>query len=369
MKQTEGKIGIREFMAIIMLSVGTKLTDDTPTILFGTAKNSAWISMVLIALLTIVPIFFLFKVFSVHKGKDLHEVNIHLFGKVLGNILSFGMLLFGFAALVLDSATYVDIISTMYFTKTPNIAIYIVLLIVCGYGAKKGIEQIGSTAWLTLFYLKVTLFIALAVAFTKGNLKFLFPLLGPGSWEIVKTAGSKMSILADFYFIGIIAPMVKSVKDFKKGTLFSFIIVGCEITISLIIYVALFDFTSIEVISYPFHEVILYISFGFINNVESVFLPFWLVAAFIRFSFYMYLVLVLFGGIFKINKHQYLIPVLVTLVIFLGIAPKSATYTLPYLRELLLTTLSPFFFALPIVMWLIAKVRGDFKHEASAEKT
>jgi len=367
MKQTEGKIGIREYVAILLLALGTKLTDDTPSLLYGTAKNSAWISMLLIGILTVVPILFLLKVFSVHRNKNLHELNLHLFGKVFGNIVSLGMLAFGFSALVLDSATYVNIISNIYFTKTPPIAIYIIMGIVCGYGAKRGIQHIGSAAWITLSYLKVTLALALFVAFTKGNSKFLFPLWGPGTKEIVKTAASKMSIFADFYFIGIIAPVVNSFKEFKKGTFIAFSFVLVEITIAIIIYVMLFDFTSIEVISYPFHEAILYISIGFLKNVESIFLPFWLIAAFIRFSFYLYMVLVLFGGIFKIKEYEYLVPVMVVLIVFLGTSPQFATYTVPYLREQLLMILSPIFFLLPCFMWLIAKVRGDFKNEVKKD--
>ncbi|SEM60653.1 spore germination protein (amino acid permease) [Mesobacillus persicus] len=368
MKQTEGKIGIREYTAIIMLSVGTKLTDDTPTVLFNSAKNSAWISLILIALLSIVPIWFLVKVFSVHQDKNLHDLNVYLFGKVLGHIISVGMLAFGFSALVLDSAIYVDIISSMYFTKTPSIAIYVVLVIVCGYGAKRGLQHIGSTAWLTLFYLKITLLFALAFAFYKGNTKLIFPLWGPGYWEIVKTAGSKMSIFADFYYLGIIAPMIDSFKSFKKGAFVAFAVVVPEILLALMIYVMLFDFTSIEVISYPFHEMILYISIGFLTNVETFFLPFWLVAAFVRFAFYFYLVLILFGAIFKIKEYEYLVPVISILVIFLGVFPKSAAFTIPGLREWMLTILSPMFFLLPCFMWLIAKVRGDFKNETSAQK-
>ncbi|MCM3670207.1 GerAB/ArcD/ProY family transporter [Mesobacillus maritimus] len=364
MKQNEGKIGIRDYMAIILLTLGSKISDDTPTLLYKTAKNSAWISMLGIALLSLIPILFLLKVFSVHRNKNLHEINVHLFGKVMGNLISMGVLLLGFSSFVLDTSVYVDIIGSMYFTRTPTLALYILMLVVCGYGAKRGIESIGSAAWLTLFYLKATLFLALIFAFTKGNLKFIFPLWGPGTLEIAKTTGSKLSIFADFYYLGIIAPLVSSFKEFRKGTLWAFAIVVVEITAALIIFVILFDFTSIEVISYPFHETILYLSIGFLSNVESMFLPFWLVAAFIRFSFYLYLVVTLFGGIFKIKEFEYLVPVFIVIVLFLGIMPKNLTYTLPYLREMILGILSPLFFILPILMWGMAKLRGDFKREA-----
>jgi spore germination protein KB len=55
------------------------------------------------------------------------------------------------------------------------------------------------------------------------------------------------------------------------------------------------------------------------------------------------------------------------LIVFLGVTPKNVTFTIPYLREHLLTILSPIFFILPCLMWLVAKVRGDFKIEVNKD--
>ncbi|KKK39297.1 hypothetical protein WQ57_03435 [Mesobacillus campisalis] len=367
MKQTKGKIGIREYVAIIGLTIGSKLSDDTPSILYSTARNSAWISLLLMTLLSIIPILLLLKVMSAHKGKNLHEVNLHLFGKVLGNLFSLVLLAIGFSFVVVDSERYVDIIGTMYFSRTPLIAIYVVLFIVCAYGAKRGIEHIGSTAWLAYFYIKVTLLVALGITFIQGIPELIFPLWGPGIGEIVKTAGSNLSIFADIFFLALIAPLVGTFKEYKRGTLIGFGIGAVEITVSLVLFVMLFDFTSIEVLKYPFHETIRYISIGFLTNVESIFLPFWLVAAFIRFSVYLYLVVVLFGGIFKIKDFEYLVPLMAVLIVALGNASTISVYRIPQLRELLLTWLSPIFFLSPCFMWLAAKLRGDFRNGTSTK--
>jgi spore germination protein (amino acid permease) len=367
MKQTRGKIGIREYVAIIGLTIGSKLSDDTPTIIYSTAKNAAWISLLVMSLLAIIPIMLLIKVMSAHKGKNLHEVNLHLFGRVLGNFFSLGLLIMGFTFVVIDSERYVDIIGSMYFSKTPLVAIYIVLFTVCAYGAKRGIEHIGGTAWLAYFDIKATLLVALVITFGKGIPELVFPLWGPGIVEIVKTAGSKMSVFADIFFLALIAPLVGTFKEYRRGTLIGFGIGAVEITVSLVLFVMLFDFTSIEVLKYPFHETIRYISIGFLTNVESIFLPFWLVAALIRFSVYLYLVVVLFGGIFKIKDFEYLVPLMAVLIIALGTASTVPEYRIPQLREHLLTLLSPLFFLSPCFMWLAAKLRGDFKNGTSAE--
>ncbi|WNF22333.1 endospore germination permease [Mesobacillus jeotgali] len=362
MKQTEGKIGIKEYVAIIALTVGTKLSDDTPTIIFENARNAGWIVVLLMGAMAFIPVFLLIKVFSAHKGKNLHEVIIHIFGKFFGTIISILLLVGGVAFITVDSGIYVDIIGTMYFTKSPPSIIYVILMLVCAYGAKRGIEQIGTVAWVLLPYLKITLLIALIVSMNAGHFGFIFPILGEGSMEILKASAKNISIFADLFFIGLIAPLVTSFKDFKKGTIFGLIMVTVEISLAMFTFVMLFDYTTAEMLSYPFHETIRYIQIGFLQNVETLFFPFWLVATFIRFSFYLYISAVLLGGILKIKEFEYLIPLITTMVILIGFAPESPSIVLFNMRQNLLMLLSPAFLFLPPLMWLIAKIRGDFKN-------
>ncbi|HAQ08083.1 MAG TPA: hypothetical protein DCR24_11375 [Bacillus bacterium] len=367
MKQNKGKIGIKEYVALISLSVGAKLSDDTPSIIFETSRNAGWISVILIAILSLIPIIALLRVFSVHKEKNLHEVIIHLFGKILGNFISIILLIGGTAAVIIDSGVYVDIIDTMYFPMTPTIVIYAILMFVCGYGAKRGIEQIGSASWLLFPYIKVTLLIAIIFTFMEGNKGYIFPIWGEGLLETAKTSAKYVSIYADFLFLGLIAPLVTSFKDLKKGTFLSLFIVTLEISIPLVAFVMLFDYTTAEMLNYPFHEMIRYIHIGFMANVETFFFPFWLVATFIRFSFYLYLVATLLGGILKIKEFEYLIPLLTAIILLIGIIPENPSITLYSMRKIILGLLTPAFMTLPLTMWFLAKIRGDFKNETTKD--
>jgi spore germination protein KB len=369
MKQNKGKIGIKEYMSIIALTIGSKLSDDTPSILYENAKNAGWIATILIGIISFIPVILLIKVFSAHKDKNLHEVIIHLFGKFLGNLISIVILIIGVAAVTVDSAVYVDIIGTMYFTQTPPSIIYIILMMVCAYGAKRGIEQIGSVSWLLLPYLKVTLLVALIVSIKEGSLGFIFPIWGESKLEIVKASAKSTAIFSDFLYLGLIAPLVASFKDFKKGTIITLFFVTAEISLAMVTFVMLFDYTTAEMLSYPFHETIRYIQIGFLQNVETLFFPFWLVATFIRFSFYLYLSAILLGGILKIKEFEYLIPLLTVLIILIGLAPDSPSIALYTMRQNLLMLLSPVFLAMPLLMWIIAKIRGDFKNEMVQESS
>lgn len=363
MEQQTGKIGIREYVAIVILVIGTKMADDTPAILYEKLYNSAWMTPIITGILAVIPIYFLLKILSHYPSKSLMDVMQKILGKPIGYAFVFILWIVGSLAVIIDSAIYTDIIGTMYFTRTPTIVLYTILMGVSAYGAQKGLEQIGSVAISVITYIKFSLLIALILTFSHGQVEFLFPIFGPGKWEIVKESSLKLSIFGDFLYIGAIAPFLKSAKDFKKGTWISLIILIIEIPIALAAYLFLFDYESVKLLNYPFHETIRYISVGFLSNLETFFFPFWLIATFIRFSIYLYLSATIFGWLFKIKTFEHIIPALATLFVFIGMIPETPTFSIFQIREKVLNIVTPFFFFLPLLLWMIAKLKGDFKNE------
>ena len=137
MKQQEGKLGIREYAAIAILMVGSKAMEDTPAMLYAHVKSAAWMVPIITGAIFI-PLYLLLKTFSVHQSKNLFQLIQHLFGKYIGYFICLAIFLINSAAISFDSRTYTDIIRTYYFTTTPNLIIYALLMSVCAYGAKKG---------------------------------------------------------------------------------------------------------------------------------------------------------------------------------------------------------------------------------------
>ncbi|MBY0121706.1 endospore germination permease [Bacillus sp. S/N-304-OC-R1] len=363
MEESKGKIGLREFVAIIFLTVGPKYGDDSPTILYKYLDTAAWMAPIIISILSIIPIYFMIKVLGNYEEKNLSDVIRRLFGKYIGFIILMILWIILICALTFDTAIYSNIITTMYFSETPLIAVYVVLMAVCAYGAKKGLQQIGSVSWAVLFWIKLSLLSVLIIILFRGEFSFLFPIFGPGPLEVVKDSSMRLTLYAEFLYLGLIYPYLSSKRHFKKAIWITLPLITVEITIAIIGFILLFDYVGVKMMNYPFHEAIRYLELGFLINIETFFFPFWLIATFVRFTFYLYLASLLFGDLFKIKHFEYLTPILATLVFFLGLIPESPTFTIFYLREKLLTYVSPLFFLLPIIIWILAVVRGEFKND------
>lgn len=366
MLEVQGKLGFKEYFAIIILVIGTKLTDNTPPIFFHVLKNAAWISPIIQGILVAIPLYLLIKVISHYKEQNLLKAITHLFGKYIGTFVVFIMWVIASIAIVIDSSTYSDIIESMYYPNTPALLIYGMLMFVCAYGAKRGIEHIGSVAWIFLPLIKISFVIAIILTISHGQVNFLFPLLGPGTWTIIKESSLKLSIFMDVLYLCILIPLIKNMKVFKKATWIGLIIIVIEIIVVFISYTMLFDYNASEMLGYPYHEIIRYIYIGFLTNMEMFFVPLWLMAAFIRFAVYLYINAILFGHIFKIKNFEYIIPSIATIIVFAGLIPDSRLYTLFHFRDLFINITTPIFFFLPCLLWILAKVKGVFNQD---EKT
>src|SRR5690606_15495399 len=228
-------------VAIVILSVGTKLSDDTPAILFSGLHNSAWMAPIIIGIISIFPVYFLIKLAAIYQAKSLAVIIKHLFGKYICFITLFFLWVIGFTALTVDSAIYTDIIGTMYFTRTPTLIIYSILMGVCAYGSKKGLEKIGSAAWSVIGWIKISLLCAIVIMIFQGQKAFLFPMFGPGKWEILKESSVKVSIYGDILYLGLIFPYLKSKHELRRGTWIALAIITIELSIAITAYIFLFD--------------------------------------------------------------------------------------------------------------------------------
>lgn len=358
----QDKIGLREFIAIILLTVASKLIDSTPVHFYTVLGNAAWMGPIISALVASILIYLLYIVISKYENRNLIDVIEILFGKYIGWFVIFILWVNLTLIIIIDSAINIDVIITMYYPNTPPFLIYFALLFVISFAVIKGIQAIGSAAWLFLFVIKFVLFLSLFIALGSGETSFLFPIFGYGEWPVIKYGIKNTAMFSDFLYFFILITMLRKQQEFKKGITTSFAIIIFEIVFAMITFLMLFDYKAITQLSYPYQELIRFISLGFITNVEIVFFPFLTLAMIIKFSVYMYLNMQLFGRLFKINKPEMVAPIIASVIGFLVMIPDSPAFIFPYYQHVLARYFSIIFISLPIIMFIIYKLKGGKQH-------
>ena len=216
----------------VLLMVGSKAYEDTPAILYSHVQNAAWMIPILSGGIFFIPLFLLLKTLSVFKDQSLFVVIQQLLGKYIGFVVCLLIFVINSFAISADSRKYTNIIRSFYFTTTPNLMIYAILIFVCAYGAKKGIQHIGSVSYLVIFYVLFSFYLALLLSTQDSNIEAIFPIWGPGKLEILKESTLRLTLFADFFILTTIIPYITSYKDFRKGTWIAFVCVIIQLSCS-----------------------------------------------------------------------------------------------------------------------------------------
>jgi spore germination protein KB len=362
MIQQPGKLGVREYVSLAIFMVGAKATEDTPTLIYSKVQNAAWMIPILSAGLFFLPLFLLLKTLTLFQGEDLFSVIQKLLGKYLGFVVCLLIFCISSYAISFDTRTYTNIIRTFYFTTTPNLIIYALLMIIGAYGARKGIQQIGSVAYLIVYFVILSLFLALGLSTQDGTIRSVFPIWGPGKLEILKQMPQKLTLFADFFLFTMLIPFSTSIKEFRKGTWVAFVYVSMQISAAILIYICMFDI-SLGGIGFPFHTAIRFISLGsFLPNVEIIFFIIWLMSTFIRFAAFLYINALMFGRLFKIKDFEHIIPSLAALYLFIGSIPEAPLDVTLVFKSFIQNVGGPMFAAISLLLWFVALLKGEFKH-------
>lgn len=363
MQKPDGKIGSREVFVLVAYMISVELSDLTPTFLFEEGKTATWMIPLMTGIMMI-PLFLLLSaLLKKYEDKGLIDIVYTLTGKYIGFIINFALFLIMFLNTALNSRDYVDIIQTLYLPRTPRTSIYILLMTAVWFIASRGLEVIGRTAWFVFPILTLVLGIFVVMALGKVDLSFLFPFWGSGWLETLKTSVQHIAIEGDILFLPVLFPYVRSHKEFKAPVLLGLLLSMVEMAGSFAIYIATFDYPSVNHILFPFHQTLSLIQLGrFFINIESLYFAFWVMASVIRYTIYLYLATAIFAYTLNIKEFEPLLLPIAGLVIMVGMIPGSPLEVVLVLRQnLLLKGTWIFLIALPIVLWVLSKIRGEHK--------
>jgi spore germination protein KB len=351
------KLGMKELIALLLISIGSKFTDGTPDLLFGKTYMATWMVPILSAIMIIVPLLLLLKLINSYK-MGIVDLTKHLSGKYVGTVLCITLFAISLIGTALLLGNYSKIVGSLYFPQTPTWVFQVLFGLSCFYLALGGAYRVGRTAWIVLPYIKLAIGLLLVLAiFEEWDKSYLFPIFGKGVDVLVKESFMYNSIFIETLLMAAILPYVKKIRDFSKATLLGLVIVVIEMTVFFLFYIMIFDAYSLQSIILPFQHLTRAVDLGrFISNFEGYFLAFWLVASIVKFSFYLLITNMLFVQTFKVKStHGNIILISITvIVVILGGLPENLIKSLFIYRDYVLNISSILFVLLPVVLWVLS---------------
>jgi len=235
----------------------------------GEAKNDAWISLI-VSIFMFMPMLLIFsRISSLYQGKDLFDILIVIFGKVVGRIISIIYIWYAFHLGALVLRNFGEFINTLAIPETPMFVPLLCMGFVSIIAVRLGIEVIGRT---TTYFLPIIFFIlavVLILSLSDIHFSYLKPILGKGLTPVLKGGFSIFSFpfAETVLFIGVFSAL-KTKKSPIKVYLWGMCISACVIILVTIRNISILG-NMLGSFYFPSYQAVGQISIGdFIQRIE-----------------------------------------------------------------------------------------------------
>ncbi|WP_338470700.1 endospore germination permease [Niallia sp. XMNu-256] len=357
-KDEQDQMGFKEFFSIIFFTTGSKSADMSTVFLFREGLNAAWIIVIGSFLLTIPSLLLLNYVLKKYKSKHILEVAELTLGRPIAFVIAFIILFFTTLNTATDSRSYMTQLITINFPNTPLFILCLLFLFLCMWGAKKGWEVVGSIAWTAFPYVLLGLGLLMFLMYREATFNRMFPLFGTGQWEIAKASFRYTSLYLDPFVFAIMYPYVKNHKTYTRSLYSSLIFVALLMALMYLSYVWVFDYRSIERITFPLNEAIRIVTLGrTITNIDTFFITFWLIGVFVKFIVYIYVIGKIFGYLFSIKEFEHALMPITLLILIIALIPESNEVNMFAIRKNTIVYFKYLLLSLPLLLWIMTKIK------------
>lgn len=159
------------------------------SLLFGASiGRDLWLAYLFAAILAILIWATITKVFERNPDLDFFSMMDYAFGKILGHIITFILLVYAFLSCTTSMSLFGRFAQLTALPKTPQIILPLLILLLAAWALKSGLEVLARGASL-LFYFIITTFIYFVIfSLPLINLRNILPILQNGILPPLKSA-------------------------------------------------------------------------------------------------------------------------------------------------------------------------------------
>ena len=220
------KITNRQLFFIITMTLITITLSSIPKVIVSEAEEGGWFTVIIAS---IIFAFFSLIIISLNKmfvGKVLFEYSQELVGNSITYIISIFYIFYFAAILIYMNISLSNVLKTNFLFETPHWAIFFASLIVCGYGAYKGITNVARLLEIYGIIFIISVILIHTFMLLQGEMDYIRPLF------ITSETPKYFSALkgAIFPFLGIevltVIPLSNENKKVRRLGFLTIIFVG-----------------------------------------------------------------------------------------------------------------------------------------------
>lgn len=326
----------------------------------GITKQDTWIAVIIGTVSSLVFAYLYVTLASWFPGKTLIEINDKIYGTILGKIISLLYLWFFFSLAALNLRVMGEFFISFFMKGTPLYVIFIMIIFICAWAVKEGIEVIARASFLLV---AITLGIILTITLLLlSEMKFenLLPILEVPLPKLIH--GSH--IIASIPFGEAIAFMMvfsylNKEKELKKSVYSAYIFCGIVMTIITIRNTAVLGNTAPIFISTSFQAARLVNIGKILTRIEVLVSIGMLSTIFLKISIFYFASVTGVARLLKMNSYTSLVAPFAILIICLSILMFRFSPEIAYFGANVFPIYSlPFEVIIPLLSLVVGKIKG-----------
>ena len=352
----EGKFGYHEAISLMVITIVMKVFFTSPAILVSIVGTAGWYMNIISMLTAIVGFMILYLLLKRFNNKNIMQISDLVLGKPVGSIT-----LLVLTALLLQIASinmreYVEVMKIYVMPESPPSFLMILLSISVAVLSYMGLETIARYSKF-IIYILTSGFILVIILSTQNFIpRQLYAVLGYGLDKTIIVGLQRCSVYGEIAILGIIASSLQGHKEIKKIGLWSIIISGTVLSISLLAYSLVFPYTVGQEITSPMYDMASLIDYGgFLQRMEPIFLFLWNFGSFIEIAIIFYAAMMVYCHVFKIEDKRPIILPMITILYCLNLIPRGISEVISVSINRI-RTWGGFLFFIPSLILLIAAV-------------
>lgn len=285
------KINSLQFASIFALTI---ISSSIGLSLFTTIKIAgidSYISIIIGAILGIIPFLIFLYLFNYEPDKPIFEKNTLLFGKVLGNIINIIIALIYFVIGGTIIFNFGNFIVSQYLSEVPLIFILIILGLISLYAVNKGFEVISRISSISLVIVIIFFLIGCIFLFSEIKIDNLKPILEFGLKKPLLAGFINMLISLSPIYTLLLFPKNNITDKSKVAKYLTFGYIYSAINIFFISFISnsILGKYLVKLYQYPGYISLKRISiFGFIDRIENFLSFHWILSSFITITVIIY---------------------------------------------------------------------------------
>ena len=336
--------GFCSMMMMIMFSCFLGILDAS---CFNIAGVDSWLIPIIGSILG-TPILLLYLyIYNYRKDLNINQLNIYLFGKKLGRVIAFIMLLFALTFTMVSFWNLTSFVSSQYLYNTPEFFIDIIFVATTFYFFSKS-EQTIFRSSLILIYIVLFLYgISFFGLIDKIKIDNVKPFLEHGIIPVLKGVYNYISyVILPIFTLSVINRNKVNKKSLSKWIIITYFISNFLIFTMLFLLISVFGIELATLYQYPTYHILKRVFIGgFIERLENVLSIQYIIVLFIPCAFSNYYSLKSIRDITNIKKNIYIFPILILLMFLSQYIFKSNTY-----GEYFLINIYPIFMGIILII-------------------